>query len=252
MNAETLCAAMRGLGSERAEQCVGPLQRAMREFGITTRERAAMWLAQVGHESVSLIYFEEIASGAAYEGRADLGNIYPGDGVRFKGRGPIQLTGRHNYTQAGAALGLDLVGHPELAASPEHAFRVSAWWWANHGCNELADARDVDGCSLRINGGWNGIDDRRARYATCWALGDAVTPDPKPTPEPEDELTPEDKKKLDQLARDVHLIKQAVAIRDEKGNQDPMPTGSYSLWQELQDLQAAVAGLTRLVKGLKK
>src|SRR4051794_33505722 len=86
---------------------------AMLEFSITSQPRAAMFLAQVLHESCALRFFEEIASGAAYEGRRDLGNIQPGDGRRFKGRGPIQLTGRANYRWAAGKLGIALEQQPE-------------------------------------------------------------------------------------------------------------------------------------------
>jgi putative chitinase len=152
------------------------MEQAMNEFSINNLARSRMWLAQVGHESVSLRYFEEIASGAAYEGRRDLGNTQPGDGVRFKGRGPIQLTGRTNYTNAGKALKLDLVNNPKLAADPRHAFRVSAWWWSQHGLNGISDTNDVIAATRRINGGLNGLQDRQNRYARVRGLGNAVLP----------------------------------------------------------------------------
>src|SRR5918992_3196345 len=110
----------------------------MREHEITTPVRARMFLAQVMHESAALRYFEEIASGAAYEGRRDLGNVRPGDGRRFKGRVPIQLTGRANYTLFGKLLGLDLVGRPEIAATPRVGWRTSALFFQRRGCNPAA------------------------------------------------------------------------------------------------------------------
>jgi predicted chitinase len=176
MNVDTLLAAMPGLDRATATRYLPLMEAAMCEHKITNDSRAKMWLAQVGHESVSLRYMEEIASGAAYEGRKDLGNIYPGDGVKYKGRGPIQLTGRANYTAAGQALGLDLVNHPELASNPDTGFRVSAWWWLTHGLNEISDTNDVMAATRRINGGYNGLSDREARYARVKALP-RVTPD---------------------------------------------------------------------------
>ena len=90
---------------------------AMRECDITTKARAEMFLAQLFHESIMLSTFEEIASGAAYEGRKDLGNVQRGDGVRFKGRGPIQVTGRANYKWMSDKLGADFVAQPKLLAT---------------------------------------------------------------------------------------------------------------------------------------
>lgn len=176
MDIATMRAALPGLDDGRARQMHPPMEGAMREFQITSAMRSAMWLAQIGHESNSLRWMEELASGAAYEGRRDLGNTQRGDGVRFKGRGPIQLTGRANYTRAGQALKLNLVGNPGLAAQPQHAFRVSAWWWKTHGLNEISDRGDVLGATRRINGGTNGLNDRRRRYDIACRLGDRVIP----------------------------------------------------------------------------
>ena len=85
------------LAGKRAPLYAVPLSDAMAEYGIDTPARQAGFLAQIAHESGSLVYVEEIASGAAYEGRADLGNTEPGDGERYKGRGILQITGRANY-----------------------------------------------------------------------------------------------------------------------------------------------------------
>ena len=115
---------------------------AMREFGITTPPRARMFLAQLAHESAGLTAFEERASGAGYEGNTVLGNTQPGDGVRFKGRGPIQLTGRWNYTHYGRLLGLDLARRPQLAAQPRHGFRLAAAYFEDRGCSRAADRGD--------------------------------------------------------------------------------------------------------------
>jgi predicted chitinase len=134
---------------------------AMVEFSITSQARAEMFLAQVLHESGALAFFEEIASGAAYEGRTDLGNTHPGDGRRYKGRGPIQLTGRANYRWAGGRLGLDLEGQPQLAARHDVGWRIAGLYWKSHGLNELADRGDFLAITKRINGGTNGLASRQ-------------------------------------------------------------------------------------------
>lgn len=138
---------------------------AMVEFGITTQARAEMFLAEVLHESCGLIYFEEIASGAAYEGRGDLGNTHVGDGRRYKGRGPIQLTGRSNYRWAGNILHLALEAHPEIASQHRVGWRIAALYWNAHGLNDLADQGDFTEITQRINGGQNGAAQRRAYLA---------------------------------------------------------------------------------------
>jgi len=156
---------MPNLSLARARQYLPHLNAAMNEAGITTPKRRAAFLAQVAHESGELRFFEEIASGAAYEGRRDLGNVRPGDGRRFKGRGPIQLTGRTNYRAAGRALGLDLENNPTRAADPDVGFRVAAWYWRTRGLNTLADQGDFREITKRINGGFNGLADRQRYWA---------------------------------------------------------------------------------------
>ncbi|CAF1137568.1 unnamed protein product [Adineta ricciae] len=136
---------------------------AMNEGSINTCNRKAAFLAQIAHESSELLYMEELASGAAYEGRKDLGNTEKGDGKRYKGRGPIQLTGRANYRAAGKALNLDLINHPEKVKTPEVGFRTTVWFWTKHKLNELADKKTLQSFRLitrRINGGRMGEADR--------------------------------------------------------------------------------------------
>lgn len=149
---------------KRAAVFVDPLNAAMAEFGITTPLRQASFLAQVGHETGQLQYLREIASGDAYEGRKDIGNTWPGDGRRYRGRGLIQITGRANYAACGAALGLDLVAQPELLELPVNACRSAGWFWMTHGLNEMADAGDQVRVTRRINGGTNGLADRLALF----------------------------------------------------------------------------------------
>ena len=183
MDAAALARAMGGTADYAA--LVGPMNEAMRAAGITTPLRAAMWCAQIGHESVGLRYMEEIASGQAYEGRADLGNTQPGDGRRYKGSGPIQLTGRANFraftrwAQAQGHTTIDFEASPELVrADPRWGFLAASWYWtvARPQLNALADAGDLVGATRAINGGTNGLDDRRARYQRCLQLGAALLP----------------------------------------------------------------------------
>jgi putative chitinase len=99
-----------------------------------------------------------------------LGNTQPGDGKRYKGRGPIQLTGRSNYRAAGAALGLDLEENPVQASTPAAGFRVAAWYWSSRNINEPADRSDFETVTRRINGGLNGYADRTRYYSRALEL----------------------------------------------------------------------------------
>lgn len=152
------------------------LTAACAKWGIDTPARLAGFVSQVAHESGRLVYVSEIwgptPAQVRYEGRADLGNTQPGDGSRYKGRGLIQVTGRTNYRKAAQALGIDCEQRPELLALPENAAASAAWFWASHGLNTLADARDVIGMTRRINGGTNGLADRQALYrGACSVFG---------------------------------------------------------------------------------
>jgi predicted chitinase/peptidoglycan hydrolase-like protein with peptidoglycan-binding domain len=161
--------ALLGLAYLRADEddvrelCPG-IQKTLANRNIDSPLRCAHFLAQIGHESGELRFREEIASGQAYEGRMDLGNTVSGDGRRFKGRGLIQLTGRANYTQYGRAIDREseLLQHPESVASEvDLCVDVAGWYWAKRGLNALADADDLTAITKRINGGLNGLEDRR-------------------------------------------------------------------------------------------
>ena len=151
------------------------LNDAMDVYNINTPKRQAAFLAQLAHESAEFRYVEEIASGAAYDGRADLGNTRlealriaaahdSTPGRYWKGRGLIQITGFDNYADCGQALGLDLLENPEFLEAPANAARSAAWFWMTHGCNELADADNFRKITLRINGGLNGYENRLAYW----------------------------------------------------------------------------------------
>lgn len=153
-----------------AEQFVGPLNEAMDEFYINdSKARESAFLAQIMHESGSLRYVKEIASGVAYEGRKDLGNVFAGDGIKYKGRGLIQITGRDNYRLCGEALSLPLLDHPELLETPVNACRSAAWFWHDRGLNVLADMGEFDKITRRINGGTNGKAERDSFFALAKA-----------------------------------------------------------------------------------
>lgn len=145
-----------------------PLLMAMVKFQINTPHRKAAFLAQIAHESGSLKYVEEIASGDAYDTRIDLGNTpeKDGDGRRYKGRGILQITGLANYKAVGAALSYDFVKDPEALELPGAASMSAGWFWKTRGLNELADKGDFEKISARINGinkktgRPNGIEDR--------------------------------------------------------------------------------------------
>lgn len=153
-----------GARIDRATTFLPYIEDAMHEYGINTPARQAAFLAQVGHESGGLHWLVEIwgptATQARYETRYDLGNIAPGDGFRFRGRGLLQVTGRGNYKRAGDALGVDLLAQPELLGEPGLACRSAAWFWKAHGCNELADAGLFEKVTRVINGGLNGYPER--------------------------------------------------------------------------------------------
>lgn len=172
MNPETL-RAIYGCSASKAEAYAPALTETMAEFEINTPARQAMFLAQVGHESGRLQYVEELASGTAYTGRADLGNTKPDaykwsgstlPGPWFKGHGLIQITGYDNHQACGMALHPEdpeiFLREPKALCRLPDAARSAGWFWSIKNLNPLADAGDFRTVTRRINGGFNGMDDR--------------------------------------------------------------------------------------------
>ena len=164
----------------RADRYAEPLRQAMARYAIITPARVAGFLANVAHESGQLAYTSEIASGAAYEGRASLGNTHPGDGKRYKGRGLIQITGRANYARASVCLVGNptlLLECPEMLETTVLAAESAAWFWFDAGLNEIMDQNDFIGACAVINTGRrqvptgriNGFADRLSFYSRARA-----------------------------------------------------------------------------------
>lgn len=160
-----------GIPRARAAVWAAPLNAAMQQYGVTTPHRQAAFLAQIGHESARLRYVRELwgptPAQRRYEWRKDLGNVQPGDGKKFMGRGLIQVTGRANYARCAQALGLPLLERPQLLEHPKHAADSAGWFWQSNGLNVYADRGDFIGLTRRINGGTNGLADRQALWARC-------------------------------------------------------------------------------------
>jgi predicted chitinase len=186
MTNNQLQAIMPRLPAMKRDQLFPFLQAAMGEFAINTPPREAAFVAQLAHESGQFRFMEEIWGPTDAQRRyepqstlaARLGNTEAGDGRRFKGRGPIQITGRDNYRRYGDLLGVDLLSNPEQASLPGLAFRIAALFWTKNGLNELADQTSADAfrqMTRRINGGFNGLKEREEFYAAaCAALGVTV------------------------------------------------------------------------------
>jgi predicted chitinase len=187
MDAATMRRAFPGLGAARAAELNSGLNTALRLAGCTTVKRAAMFCAQVGEESISLSAPTELGPGSEYEGRTDLGNTHPGDGVRFKGRGFIQITGRFNYGELSRwAHSKELVpnatyfiDHPGRLATDQYVWLGPIWYWTvARPMNHFADAGNIDDATRAINGALNGIKNRKYRWRLCLKLGNAILPAP--------------------------------------------------------------------------
>lgn len=153
--------------AKNTEKLAAVINQFSATFGLTTRKRMAHFLAQCAHETMGFRRLEEMASGAAYEGNKVLGNTQKGDGVRFKGRGLLQLTGRANYqayARSKFCVG-DLMSHPEWLAHYPGCVKSAMWYWWSRGLNALADVDNLRAITKKINGGYNGYDSREAYLA---------------------------------------------------------------------------------------
>jgi putative chitinase len=148
-------------------------------FNINTPKRIAAFLGQVAVESGELKYDKELPSkwnkkdpknpneptGTLYEGRKNLGNTTPGDGPKFIGRGVLQLTGRANYDSYGKKLGIDLIGNPELAATPEVSVKIACQYFKDRSLLKFADDWNLDEVTKRVNGTAKLHHDQRVIYS---------------------------------------------------------------------------------------
>lgn len=184
-----------GTPAERADKWVPWLNMTMLTYEITTPQRQAMFLAQLAHESggfrfveenlnysvealqrvfkkyfptdeLALMYArqpEKIAN-RVYANRMGNGEESSGDGWKYRGRGLIQLTGKDNYAAFSLKANNNALLEPDLVAEPELAAMSAGWFWDTNGLNKLSDAGDVRAVTRRINGGFNGLADREAKY----------------------------------------------------------------------------------------
>jgi putative chitinase len=165
-----LAAIMPGSSEPLRSAYLAPLNKAMAEFEINTPLRQAHFLAQMSYESGDLRGTEEKWGPTPQQERYEpstslgrsLGNTEPGDGERYRGRGLIWIIGRGNYAKYGAALGIDLVGQPDLASRPEVAVRTAGLFWKLARLNDLANDNDIAGITRKISGGSNGLKARTA------------------------------------------------------------------------------------------
>ena len=200
------------------------------KYGVITDLRICHFLAQAAVESAWFQTLEEYASGNEYEGRQDLGNTQPGDGVRYKGRGIFQVTGRANYDTMGKTMGVDLINHPELLLTSQYAVISALEFWKSRDLNRVADTDDVNEVTRRINGGYNGINDRRTALANMKIIMSGSV----------DDIGPGDR------GDDVTRIQNSLKSRGYKvgmvdGDYGPATTAAVRQFQS--DMQVKVTGV---------
>lgn len=160
---------------ERADIFLHHINAWADKFYINTPLRMAHFLGQVLHETGGLKYLRELGGEKYFkkyeQGKLGLtlGNTHVGDGSKYKGRGLIMITGRANYQayQNSTFCNGDIMNEPELIEKPCGAVKVGMWWWWKHSCNKLADKDDILALTKRINGGTNGLENRKKWTNKC-------------------------------------------------------------------------------------
>lgn len=157
---------------------VADLEACLERFEINTPERINPFISQCSHESAAGLYRSELASGDAYEGRKDLGNVNPGYGPRYKGAGYIQMTGRINYQKFTDYIGDSSVMEGVDYVAARYPWTSAGFWWYANGMNALCDKlalqgvddkAKVEAVTRKVNGGLNGLDSRLKYYTMCLA-----------------------------------------------------------------------------------
>ena len=147
---------------------VKEMNECLHRFDITTPERIRHFLSQTAHESGGGKWMKELSNGWYLEGRTDLGNIHPGDGPKYKGAGYIQLTGRANYEILRDYTGDERVMEGVDYVASTYPFTSAGAWWTRNNMNDLIDGgANVEQVTRRVNGGYNGLDDRKSYYNRC-------------------------------------------------------------------------------------
>jgi putative chitinase len=178
---------------------LGPLEETFAKYDLSTSLRQAAFIGQCQHESANFKILQENLNysaeglmktwpsrfpnleqanqyahqpakiaGKVYNGR--MGNTSEEEASKYFGRGLIQLTGKENYDNCGKGIGVDLINEPQLLVEPNYACLSAGWFWNKKGLNALADAKDYETMTKRINGGVLGLDDRKAKIAKALSI----------------------------------------------------------------------------------
>jgi predicted chitinase len=255
LTAETLSEAMGGTVSlDRYRELLPAFRDAMIQAGCTTVERAAMWCAQIGHESKGLSRFRELWGPTddqrTYDGRMGNG---PGEGFKYRGRGAIQVTGKNNYRafsqwahQHGYVPSPTFfVDQPDQLESDRYSLLGAVWYWTTQRpLNDLADARDIVAATKAINGGTNGLADRQLRYSKCLTIGARLLPGTTSS----EELTMADIERLERFIADFIVGYLGPGLSDIKDLREQL-TGSRDLVRREDgsvDLEASFPGWPQL------